>query len=122
MLRKSSVLVFVGVILSSTAFADAGLVGEWQLRVEGRMGVQTPVLSVVEIEGTFAGRIGGSRGQVEIEKITVDGQKFSFPFAMTTPMGDFELLYSGTRDGDTISGTVQAPRGPVPFTGQRKSK
>ncbi|MEM7001828.1 MAG: hypothetical protein AAF529_13655 [Pseudomonadota bacterium] len=92
------------------------------MRVEGRMGVQTPILSVVEKDGTFSGRIGGRRGQVEIEAITVDGQSFSFPFAMTTPMGDFELLYSGTRDGDTLSGTVKAPRGPVPFTAKRKSK
>ncbi len=93
--------------------------GDWQLRVEGRRGVQTPVLTVAESDGVFSGSIGGPRGQVEIPEIAVEAQSFQFPFAMTTPMGDFKLLYKGRRDGDKLTGTVDTPRGQIPFSGVR---
>lgn len=119
-LLRPALAVFL--LLSSVfAFADSGLVGQWQLRVEGRMGLQTPTLTVREADGKFSGSIGGARGQLDIETITVTGNQFSFPFNMTTPRGEFNLLYSGTRDGDSLTGTVAAPRGPIPFTGERKS-
>ena len=108
-------------LLPGPVVADDGLVGDWQLRVEGRRGVQTPVLTVNEEEGSFSGRIGGARGQVEIPEVAVDGQSFQFPFAMTTPMGEFKLLYKGTRDGDKLTGTVDTPRGQIPFSGVRKA-
>jgi hypothetical protein len=112
------VLLILG---SRFVVADTGLVGQWQLRVEGRMGLQTPTLTVRQEDGSYSGTIGGARGQLDIETITVDGNQFSFPFNMTTPMGEFNLLYSGTRVGDKLTGTVEAPRGPVPFTGERKA-
>ena len=105
---------------STLAFADPGLVGEWQLRVDGRMGVQTPTLTIAENDGIFSGKIGGERGSLDIEIIEVEGQSFSFPFKMSTPMREFTLIYSGTRECDKLTGTVEAPRGPVPFTGERK--
>ena len=112
--------ILITVLTSHYAFADPGLVGSWQLRVEGRMGVQTPTLAIVENDGVFSGKIGGDRGTLDIEVIEVEGQSFSFPFTMSTPLREFTLIYSGTRDGDTLTGTVEAPRGPVPFTGERK--
>ena len=115
------ILIPALLLLSSHfAYADPGLVGAWQLRVEGRMGVQTPTLVVVENDGVFSGKIGGERGNLDIEVIEVEGQSFTFPFTMSTPIREFTLIYSGTRDGDTLTGTVEAPRGPVPFTGNRK--
>ena len=121
-LLKFTALV-TSLLAAATPFAanaDTGLVGGWQLRVEGRRGVQTPVLSVAENDGNFSGRIGGQRGQVQIDTIAVDGQAFSFPFKMDTPMGEFNLLYKGTREGDTLTGTVDTPRGTIPFSGKRK--
>ena len=88
-LLKFTALV-TSLLAAATPFAvnaDTGLVGDWQLRVEGRRGVQTPVLSVAENDGNFSGRIGGQRGQVQIDTIAVDGQAFTFPFKMDTPMG-----------------------------------
>ena len=115
------VLISVLMLLSSQlSFADPGLVGAWQLRVEGRMSVQTPPLVIVENDGVFSGRIGGERGNLDIEVIEVEGQSFTFPFTMSTPIREFTLIYSGTREGDKLTGTVEAPRGPVPFTGERK--
>ena len=115
------ILVSACLLLSSQfVFGDPGLVGAWQLRVEGRMGVQTPTLVIVEKDGVFSGKIGGERGNLDIEAIEVEGQSFTFPFTMSTPIREFTLIYSGTRDGDKLTGIVDAPRGPVPFTGERK--
>ncbi|NKC01673.1 MAG: hypothetical protein GKR90_24665 [Pseudomonadales bacterium] len=115
------ILAIFLVLSSVAASADSDLIGQWQLRVEGRMGIQTPILTVREADGKFSGSIGGARGQLDIETITATGNQFSFPFNMTTPRGEFNLLYSGTRDGDSLTGKVETPRGPVPFTGKRKS-
>lgn len=126
MIRTVFTLLSLSALLSlspeALASADSGLVGAWQLRVEGRMGIQTPILEIREQDGHFSGRIGNQRGKVDIERIAVDGDKFSFPFTMKTPMREFTLQYQGTRSGDTLSGSVQAPSGPVPFTGSRKTE
>ena len=107
-------------LASPLAFSDPGLTGAWQLRVESRLGIQTPILTITEKDGVYSGTIGGPRGNLDIETIQVEGQSFTFPFKMSTPVREFTLVYSGTRDGDTLKGTVEAPRGPVPFTGTRK--
>lgn len=116
-----SMIALLSLFTAFAAWADPGLVGAWQLRVEGRMGVQTPILDIREQDGQFTGTIGSQRGRVDIERIVVEGMQFSFPFTMATPMREFTLQYSGTRSGDALSGTVQSPRGPIPFTGVRKS-
>ena len=118
-MRSVLTVLAASTIICQSALADPGLVGAWQLRVDSRMGVQTPILTINENDGVFSGSIGGARGTLDIEKIEVDGQSFSFPFKMTTPVREFTLLYKGTRDGDKLTGTVDAPRGPVPFTGER---
>ncbi len=115
------VLATLVILGSISIFADSGLVGQWQLRIEGRMGIQTPTLTVQAADGIFSGSIGGARGQLAIQTIAITGNQFTFPFKMTTPMGEFNLIYSGTRDGDMLTGTVQTPRGPIPLTGERKT-
>ena len=114
-----AILTLSLITISTPVWADDGLVGEWQLRVEGRRGVQTPILQIAQENKKFSGKIGGQRGQIDTEQITVVDETFSFPFAMETPMGDFKLLYKGTRDGDTLTGTVDTPRGQIPFSGKR---
>jgi len=87
-----AILTLSLITISTPVWADDGLVGEWQLRVEGRRGVQTPILQIAQENKKFSGKIGGQRGKIDIEQITVVDETFSFPFAMETPMGDFKLL------------------------------
>ena len=54
-----------------------------------------------------------------IKEIQVEGNTFSFTLKVPTPMGKFELHYSGQIDADLMQGKIDTPRGAMPFTGKR---
>lgn len=58
---------------------------------------------------------------VEIKDGKIDGNKFSFTTVMSTPNGDFKVVYEGTVEGDTLKGT-SAREGAQsrPFEAKRK--
>ena len=109
------------------------LTGTWIVSSEGRRGPQTSTLTLVQdgsaLTGTITLSLGGRRGggggdggtqTIDLEDGTVDGDSFSFSFAITRGDDSFEQSYSGTFDGDTMEGTIQGGRGGGrPFTGER---
>ena len=117
---KVPVLVAVVALLGTSALA-AGLVGTWTITVEAREGPRTSEFTVSESEGGYTGSLTGQLGTAELQSIRIeDGGDFSFSLTMETRMGDFEIVYSGTVSGDTLSGRVETPLGTRPFTGVRK--
>ncbi|GAA0269017.1 hypothetical protein GCM10009127_06130 [Alteraurantiacibacter aestuarii] len=54
-----------------------------------------------------------------ISDVAVDGATFTFKRALTTPQGPMNLTYSGTADGDTLTGQILSDFGPIPLTGTR---
>ncbi|MCX6638121.1 MAG: hypothetical protein NT090_23945 [Acidobacteria bacterium] len=51
----------------------------------------------------------------------IDGAKFTFTTVMSTPNGDFKMVYSGTLEGDTLKGTTEREGGQArPFEAKRK--
>lgn len=55
-----------------------------------------------------------------ISDVVVDGSKFTFKRALTTPQGPMNLTYTGTVDGDKLTGEVGSDFGPIAMTGTRK--
>ena len=101
--------------------AAAPVTGVWLLEVDGPRGKSTPTLTVSEQAlGEFSGLLTGPRGSFAIDTVAVKGNTFSFPFQMKTAFGTFELKYSGQVDRDTMTGSVETPRGVTPFTGKRQ--
>jgi hypothetical protein len=99
-------------------FAD-DLTGVWTLSIDTPRGLQHPTLEISEGEAGYSGVYNSRRGPIEIEKINRDGTKFSFPLVISVPIGDIEVNYIGKFEGNEMEGTVQNPRGEVPFTGVR---
>ncbi len=96
------------------------LVGEWVLSIDTPRGVQNPTL-VVEANGEgYSGVYNSMRGPIPIDSISFDGQSFAFPLVITVPIGEIEVNYRGSIDGDAMRGSVQNPRGEVAFTGSRQ--
>ena len=71
--------------------------------------------------GKLTGTLTSQRGDMEISDGTIEGNKISFKLVMTRGDRTIEMTYSGTVEGDTITGTMQTPRGERPWTAQRVS-
>ena len=102
--------------------------GEWELtreggpggggggggRREGRRdgGGGGPTKMVIEQErGTFTGTLELPFGEAKIQEGTIDGDEITFVVQIETPMGSFEMQYTGKVDGDSMAGTWTGGRG-----------
>ncbi len=94
--------------------------GVWALSIDTPRGLQHPVLTVNEADGQYSGTYEGRMGLLEIENIARDGDRFEFPLTISVPIGEIDVFYSGTIDGESMEGVVRNPRGEVPFTGVRE--
>jgi hypothetical protein len=59
-------------------------------------------------------------GKSEFEDATFDGDAFNFDMTVNSPMGQMEMSYDGTVDGDKVSGHITNPMGGSDFSGARK--
>ncbi|HKG13092.1 MAG TPA: amidohydrolase family protein [Pyrinomonadaceae bacterium] len=99
---------------------SGGLSGTWALSAS--LGGQ-PISSTLTLEqqgSRLSGRIStDSFGAGEITDGSVSGNSFSFSTNLDIGGQSISLSYEGTFNGNQMSGTVQTPRGPLPFSGTR---
>ena len=114
-MRLKTILSSLVLLACSPLWAE-GIVGDWTLTIDTPRGVQHPTMQVNE---DLTGNYNSLRGPIAIEKVTVDGNSFSFPLTITVPIGEITVNYAGEVDGDKLSGLVKSPRGEVPFSGVR---
>ncbi|MBO76228.1 MAG: hypothetical protein CME17_02250 [Gemmatimonadetes bacterium] len=123
-------------LLLSAAIVSPGvaqdLTGTWEISTQGgRGGPQTSMLVLVQdgetLTGTMKFSLGGPGGrgggaqELEVANGTVEDNSFSFTVTLSVQGNSFDLNYSGTVDGDEMSGTRGGPRGGgQPFTGQKQ--
>jgi hypothetical protein len=91
----------------------------YQLTMNTPMGVQTPILTISEEGGVYAGTMSGSTGEIQLEALSVKGADIAFKAEVPSPMGKINLAFTGTVNGDTITGQCATPMGSIPFTGNR---
>jgi hypothetical protein len=59
--------------------------------------------------------------KTDIKDGKIDGAKFTFSTTMSTPNGDFKMVFAGTVEGDTLKGTAEREGGQArPFEAKRK--
>ena len=96
------------------------LAGTWQLTLETPIGKDTPVVILKEEDGSLRGFMEGKMGKPTLEDIRIDGNNFSFKAALKNPMGTMKFDYTGTVEGNSMSGNFFSPMGPTLFTGERQ--
>lgn len=116
-MRKFVVMVFAAV--SAPLLLANELAGSWTLTIDTPRGVQHPTLVIEQDEDAYSGVYNSLRGPIDIPSITRSGNNFSFPLKITVPIGEIEVQYTGSFDGDEMQGVVASPRGEVPFTARR---
>lgn len=101
----------------------AELTGKWNVVVHTYMGDQFATHELTADGSTLTGRVidGGNGNQTEILDGKVDGNKFSYHFALRIPIGDMEFQIEGElmEDG-TIKGNSTNPMGTFEFDGTKE--
>lgn len=116
-------------LLASSAFA-ASIDGKWRserkMERDGQSLTITQNMSLKSDGSKLTGTVSTQFGEnemppVEIKDGKIDGNKFSFTTTLSTPNGDFKMMYSGTVDGDMMKGTAEREGGQArPFEAKRQ--
>src|SRR6266571_1996762 len=98
-------LALLSCALAVAAFA-ADVTGKWTAEVPGRGGnTQTTTFTLKASGAKLDGTVANQRGENPIADGKVDGDNISFTQALSTPNGDFKVMYKGVVKGDTIEFT-----------------
>jgi len=104
---------------------DINVTGDWEMTSETPRGERTQTIHIeqdgekliVTMQGGMRGGQGG--GEITAEG-TIQGNKVEWSFSRSTPRGDFSIKYTGTVEGDTMTGEVDRGQGGTsPWTAKR---
>ena len=94
--------------------------GTYKVDINSPMGTQSATLTLKTDGSSLSGSSAGAQGTQDFDGGTVDGNDFAFSMSLSGPMGQIQLDFKGTVDGDDISGNVQlGSYGSASFKGSR---
>ncbi len=139
-MKRSALLttLLTAAALTAVPASAQNLSGMWELTQETGRGTRTQTLTIVVDGTTLTGTVtrtgGGRRGggggggpqTNDISDGSVDGNTFTFTITRTFGDNSFSQVYTGTIEGETLTGTIAGGgrRGggqPQPFTAKRPS-
>ncbi len=118
-------LVLLASANPAIAQETANVAGKWEMTTETPRGTMTTIFTFEQDGNTLTGTSEGQRGGgVPISAGSVDGNVVTFTVVRgggNRGMGNrsMEMTYTGTVEGDTITGTMNTPRGEREFTMKR---
>ena len=80
-----------------------------------------PMDVVVTINADGTGQVAGPMGENPFENALISGGDISWSMRANTPIGELDLNWSGTVDGDAFSGVVTTKTDEIPFSGTRQA-
>ena len=98
-LSFSTMLVLLSTFSASAQAVDVS--GKWNMKVETSAGSGTPVFMLKQTGETITGTYSGQLGEAEITG-TLKGKEIKLEFKA----GDYNIVYTGTVDGNTMTGKV----------------
>ena len=99
--------------------ADVG--GVWEMTTQTPQGDMTADATFVQENDKIKFTMAGPQGFEMAGEGTVKGQDVEWTVTISTPQGDFALVYKGKVEGETMTGDVQAGDfGSFPFTAKKK--
>jgi hypothetical protein len=124
------IAVSVCFLLLAGAALAAAIDGSWisvrKMERDGQAFTITQTFDLKADGGKLTGTITMAFGDMEpmkadIKDGKIDGAKFTFSTTMSTPNGDFKMVFAGTVEGDTLKGTAEREGGQArPFEATRK--
>ena len=122
MIKKHIFIFSAALLLLAGSVLAQDVSGEWDLTSEGRQGPQTQTIKIEQdgekITVTMEGRMGEMTGEG-----TIKDNKIEWKITRETQRGEFTMTYTGTVDGNTMSGEMQMSMGerpPSEWTAKKK--
>jgi hypothetical protein len=122
MSKTSSVLALILIFLMGAALSAQGVdvSGDWELTMETPRGPMTRATHFEQDGVTIAVTMEGMRGNELEGEGTIKGNGIEWTVSRETPQGEFTITFSGTVEGDTMSGTADiAGRRTIDWTAKR---
>ncbi len=134
MTKKSFVLLILALVLTASGFAQvasqpavqapakpANLAGVWEMTMQTPQGEQTRDATITQEKDAIKVTMEGPMGEMKGEG-TVKENDFQWTMNLSTPNGDFALVFKGKVDGDKMTGEIQmGDMGTPTFTAKKKS-
>src|SRR5215471_19634732 len=98
---------------------DMAVDGKWEIVINSPLGAQKAQLDIATNGSALTGTQQAAQGSGPLENGKIDGNNVSWSAKISSPM-PLTLDFTGTVDGDKLSGSVKAGAfGSFPFTGTR---
>ena len=93
--------------------------GKWEIVINSPLGAQKATLDIATNGGALTGTQQAAQGSGPLENGKIDGNALSWSAKISSPM-PLTLDFTGTVDGDKLSGSVKAGSvGSFSFSGNR---
>ena len=111
-------LLLIPVLLTAQ---DANVAGDWEMTSQSPRGERTSAIHFDQDGQNIKVTMEGFRGNEMTGEGTVQGNKIEWTITMSTQRGDMTISYSGTVEGDTMSGEAQmGDFGAMEWTAKKK--
>ena len=112
------ILVLITIFLSAQ---EVNVTGDWELTTETPRGEITRAVHFEQEGENLIVTMEGREGEEVTGEGTVKGNEIEWTVTRSTPRGEFTMTYTGTVEGDTMSGEVQmGDRGSIEWTAKKK--
>ena len=115
LLRLLFSLGIVAMLAACASIPQDPAVGDWNIDFETPLGQRTASVVIAnDGTGSFASE---QLGDVAHSNLAIDGN--SIAFSLENTLAGIPLVFSGTVEGDTITGEFDTPMGALPVMGTR---
>jgi len=115
-------LITVGLLLASVAAYSADVTGTWKMTVQTQAGAGEATFALAQNGEAITGTYQGALGEAPVTGTLKEG-KITLNYAASRMGMEIKVQYTGTVDGDTMTGKVDmAGRGGGSFTGKKQAE
>ena len=115
------VFVVLTAMCAAPAFAQDGLLGDWDLSIDFG-GTPVPAsMTVSGAAGALSGKLQAPTGELEIKEIKYDNGAISFSAEVDMQGTPMVFAFEGKLEGEVINGKLKSDMGEMTVTGKRPS-
>ena len=106
-MKKSSIIVFMACFIFALGLAAmvlANVSGKWEITTRSPRGERT---RTIEIKQDGENIMEGRNGETMEAEGTIKGDQIEWSITRETPRGEFTMTYTGTVEGDSMSGEME---------------
>jgi len=120
-LKSALLLLMFGTFLlacKSSKTMESKYVGEWHYTVEWEGTEYAVIMTINKVESGYSGSLSSDMGSVELDNLAIEEDKLKASYLL----GDYEINFEGTFEGDTFSGLNSAGGYEWPTEAVRKNE